>query len=289
MKANREAKAKVKDNPVSEMNEPNNKNSMDADNVRGETFKKHDIYMNELLKSLNTADKDGITEDLFISVEKHVEMYPMYDETTQWRLRKPKVGEKYVSVTQFKECLTYYALANGFSLWYEMSVEVRVVAKYGQRPARLSDPKKSKQRKQTKYPSASSDDLPTCPWRCSNPGSTVNLGVTGNPDGKTYFNRFYVCFAGLADGWKAWCRKIITLEVVNVENKDNWTWFLELLEQDLGSSRGNGLTLKSDQHKGLIEVVKDVMPNVEHRQCARHIYCGKLEGGLNSLPLFNFK
>ncbi|GJR80733.1 multidrug resistance-associated protein 5 [Tanacetum coccineum] len=42
--------------------------------------------------------------------------------------------------------------------------------------------------------------------------------------------------------------------------------------QCLGQCRGNGLTLMSDQHKGLIEVVKDVMPNAEHRQCARHIY-----------------
>ncbi|GJR49535.1 hypothetical protein Tco_1400056 [Tanacetum coccineum] len=230
-----------------EMNEPNDENSMPVDNVRGEDFEEHDIYMNELLKSLNTADKDGITEDLFISIEKHVEMYPMYDETTQWRLRKPKVGEK--------------------------SGEVRVVAKFGQRPPRLSDPEKCKQRKQTKYPCASSDDLPTCPWRCyarwmttektfqcisledehtcvrnfnfgslvnykwipkvfgdkiranpdirlcdiadlvmkkyksygkpildSNPGSTVKLGVTVNPDGKTFFDRFYVCFASGSRG-----------------------------------------------------------------------------------------
>ncbi|GJZ15879.1 multidrug resistance-associated protein 5 [Tanacetum coccineum] len=143
MKANREAKANAKDNLVSEMNEPNNENNMPVDNLRGETFKEHDNYMNELLKSLNTADKDGITEDPFISV-----------------------GEKYVSVAQFKECLTYYALANGFSLWYERSEEVRVVAKCGQRPPRLSDPEKGKQRKQTKYPCASSDELLTCPWRC---------------------------------------------------------------------------------------------------------------------------
>ncbi|GJS76393.1 hypothetical protein Tco_0726274 [Tanacetum coccineum] len=91
MKANRKAKAKAKDKPDEEMNEPNEENSMPADNVRGETFEEHDIYMNELLKSLKTADKDGITEDPFISVEKHVERYPMYDETTHWRLRKPKV------------------------------------------------------------------------------------------------------------------------------------------------------------------------------------------------------
>nr|GEW77169.1 putative wall-associated receptor kinase-like 16 [Tanacetum cinerariifolium] len=110
----------------------------------------------------------------------------------------------------------------------------------------------------------------------SNPGSTVKLGVIVNPDGKTYFDRFYVFFVGLADGWKirdannhinpvAWA-------VVNVKNKDNWTWFLEFLEQDLGSTKGNRLTLMSDQHKGLMEAIKEVMPNTEHRQCARHIY-----------------
>ncbi|GKB95173.1 hypothetical protein Tco_0981310 [Tanacetum coccineum] len=305
IKANREAKAKAKDNPVLEMNETNNENSMPADNVRGETFEEHDIYMNELLKSLNTADKDGITEDPFISIEKHVEMYLMYDETTHRRLRKPKVGEK-------------------------------VVAKCGQRPPRLSDPVKEDEHTYVRNFNFGSlvkykwitkvfgdkiranPDIRLCdiadlvmkrykckvsPNQCtdakkyalteyektigehysmlrsyekvildSNLGSTVKLGVTMNPDGKTYFDRFYVCFVGLSDGWKARCRKIIALDgsvlkspnqVVNVENKDNWTWFIELLEQDLGSSRGNGLTLMSDQHKGLIEAVKDVMPNAK--------------------------
>ncbi|GJY99527.1 multidrug resistance-associated protein 5 [Tanacetum coccineum] len=226
--------------------------------------------------NLKTADKDGISEDPFIFVEKHVERYPMYDETTHWRLKKPKVGEKYVSVAQFKECLTYYDLANGFSLWYERSCKARVVAKCGQRPRRLSDLEKGKQRKHTRYPSASIDELPTCPWRC---------------------------YARLADGWKAWYRKIIALDgcflkspnpgeilaaigrdgnnhiypvawaVVYVENKDNCTWFLELLEQDLGSSRGNGLTLMFDQHKAtskasylqlynkIMDKIKSVNPN----------------------------
>ncbi|GKC01390.1 multidrug resistance-associated protein 5 [Tanacetum coccineum] len=87
--------------------------------------------------------------------------------------------------------------------------------------------------------------------------------------------------------WKAWCRKIIALEVVNVENKDNWTWFLELLEQDLGSSRGNGLTLMSDQHKGLIEVVKDVMPNAEHRQCASLLEALEMEALVDAMDVDN--
>nr|GEY99425.1 pentatricopeptide repeat-containing protein [Tanacetum cinerariifolium] len=90
MKANRKEKAKEKDKPYSGMNEPNEENSMPVDNVRGKTFEEHNIYMNELLKSLKTADKDRITEDPFSFVEKHMERYPMHDETTHWRLRKPK-------------------------------------------------------------------------------------------------------------------------------------------------------------------------------------------------------
>ncbi|GJR80263.1 pentatricopeptide repeat-containing protein [Tanacetum coccineum] len=138
----------------------------------------------------------------------------------------------------------------------------------------------------------------------SNAGSTVRVGVTVNPDDQTYFDRFYVCFNGLKEGWKKGCRRVIALDgcflkkpnvgeiltaigrdgnnhifpvawvVVNVENKDNWSWFLELLGEDLELPTGNGLTLMSDQHKGLIEAVKDVMPHAEHRQCARHIYEG---------------
>ncbi|GKC72334.1 hypothetical protein Tco_1118217 [Tanacetum coccineum] len=41
----------------------------------------------------------------------------------------------------------------------------------------------------------------------SNPGSTIKVGVTVNPDDKTYFYRFYVCFKGLKDEWKLGCRK----------------------------------------------------------------------------------
>ncbi|GJU12065.1 multidrug resistance-associated protein 5 [Tanacetum coccineum] len=213
-------------------------------------------------------EKDGITEDPFISVEKHVERFPMLVK----------------------------------------SMEARVVAKCGQRKPRLSDPEKGKQRNQTMYPNGgSSDELPTCPWRCYassnqcthakkyalteyekeidehyamlrsyeklildfNPGSTVKLGVTMNPDGKLTLIGEMLTEIGRDRNNHIYP---VAWAVVNVENKDNWTWFLELLEHDLGSSGVNGLTLMSDQHKGLMEAVKDAMPNAEHMQCARHIY-----------------
>ncbi|XP_071695101.1 uncharacterized protein [Rutidosis leptorrhynchoides] len=136
----------------------------------------------------------------------------------------------------------------------------------------------------------------------SNPGSTVKMGVTNGLDEKVFFDKMYVCLNGLKEGWKNGCRRVIALDgcflkkpnqgelltairrdgnnhifpiawaVVSVENKQNWTWFLELISLDLEVEGGVGLTLMSDQHKGLIEAVKDIMPHAEHRQCARHIY-----------------
>nr|GFA43750.1 pentatricopeptide repeat-containing protein [Tanacetum cinerariifolium] len=138
----------------------------------------------------------------------------------------------------------------------------------------------------------------------SNEGSTVKVGVIFNLDEKTYFDMFCVCFKGLKDGQKIGCRRIISLDgcllkkpntgkiltavgrdgnnyifpiawaIMSVENKDNWSWFLDLLADDLELPNGIGLTLMSNQHKGLTEAVKDVMPLVEHQQCARHIYEG---------------
>ncbi|CAI9299567.1 unnamed protein product [Lactuca saligna] len=113
----------------------------------------------------------------------------------------------------------------------------------------------------------------------SNPGSTCQVGVTTNPDGMNYFHRFYICFKALSVSWKRGCRRVIGLDgcflkgqvkgellttigidannqvypiawvVVDVENKSNWTWFLELLSGDLDLIDGRGLIVISDQHK----------------------------------------
>ncbi|CAI9288541.1 unnamed protein product [Lactuca saligna] len=63
----------------------------------------------------------------------------------------------------------------------------------------------------------------------------------------------------------------IAWAVVSVESKETWKWFIDLLIEDLGMGVGHGLTLISDQHKGLLEAVKERVPAAEHRQCARHI------------------
>jgi len=41
----------------------------------------------------------------------------------------------------------------------------------------------------------------------------------------------------------------IAWAVVDVENKPNWTWFIDLLRDDLDLHDGRGLVVISDQHK----------------------------------------
>ncbi|KAL4585548.1 hypothetical protein LXL04_010170 [Taraxacum kok-saghyz] len=132
--------------------------------------------------------------------------------------------------------------------------------------------------------------------RRSNPGSTVQALLD-----RGFFKGFYVCFKGVRDGWVDGCRKIISIDgcflksickgellsavgrdandniyplawaIVVVENKELWQWFLDLLMNDIQGGNGGGLTIMPDGHKGLIEAIKDRVPDAEHRLCARHI------------------
>ncbi|XP_017405957.2 uncharacterized protein LOC108319359 [Vigna angularis] len=123
--------------------------------------------------------------------------------------------------------------------------------------------------------------------RC-NPGSTVQIKVDSH-NGDTIFQRMYVCLKACKDNFKS-CRPIICLDgcflkgyykgelltavgrdpndqmlplayaVVEVENKDSWTWFLQLLIQDLGGS------------EGLVPAIQELLPGTEQRFCMRHLY-----------------
>nr|GEU75214.1 multidrug resistance-associated protein 5 [Tanacetum cinerariifolium] len=283
-------KNKAKGNSALDMNEPNTKNNMHDDTTGGETLVEHDIYINELLTRLKTTNENGKTQDLFISIEIHVDKYPMYDETICWRLRKPKVGKNYVTDDKFKEFLTYYALVNGFSLWMieEKTFHVKSLVdehtcvgnfnfgslvNYKWIENVFGDKIRANQRIVEEHYALLRSYEKTI--LNSSHGSTVKLRVTINPDEKPYFDRFYVCFVRLADGWKAGCRKVIALDGCFLRSLNQ--------EEDLGCSRGNGLTLMSDQHKLLKLSCHD-----EHKLCARHNYEGfrKHYNGLEFKNLF---
>ncbi|XP_014521852.1 uncharacterized protein LOC106778409 [Vigna radiata var. radiata] len=135
----------------------------------------------------------------------------------------------------------------------------------------------------------------------TNPGSTVQIKVD-NINGEVIFQRFYACLKACKDNFVS-CRPIVGLDgcflktkyggellttvgrdgneqmlpiayaVVEVENKESWTWFLELLIEDLGGKDVcAGITFISDQQKGLLAAFQDLLPGVEQRFCVRHLY-----------------
>ncbi|CAN1785424.1 hypothetical protein LINPERHAP1_LOCUS16869 [Linum perenne] len=137
----------------------------------------------------------------------------------------------------------------------------------------------------------------------TNPGSTVKIKVdVDNPEQQPLFQRMYICFDALRKGFLAGCRRIVSLDgsfmkglckgevlsaigrdandqmypiawcIVEVESRDSWDWFLELLQLDLDIGEGGGWCFASDQQKGLVPSIANLFPNAEHRLCARHIY-----------------
>jgi hypothetical protein len=137
----------------------------------------------------------------------------------------------------------------------------------------------------------------------SNPGSTI--AVTLNPDitDRPVFERMYICLDGCKKGFAAGCRRIVGLDgcflkgpvsgqllcavgrdpnnqmypiawaCVENENYDSWYWFISLLQKDIQiNNQGDGWVIISDQQKGPIKAVNEIIPEAEHRMCARHIY-----------------
>ncbi|XP_048138643.1 uncharacterized protein LOC115734876 isoform X2 [Rhodamnia argentea] len=157
--------------------------------------------------------------------------------------------------------------------------------------------------------------------RATNPGSMVTLKVEKpNIDSKALFERMYICFAACKKGFLDGCRKVVGLDgcflkgickreilcaigrnandqmfpiawaVVRVESGDTWSWFLGNLMWDLNinSTYGQGWVIISDKQKGLLQAVADLLPAIEHRMCARHIYAnwGKKYKGIQMQRLF---
>ncbi|XP_023760901.1 uncharacterized protein LOC111909328 [Lactuca sativa] len=132
-----------------------------------------------------------------------------------------------------------------------------------------------------------------------NEGSIVEIDFDTDGD-KKRFKRFFICLAAYSKGLLAGCRPYIALDachlkgkftsvlaaatgidgnnsifpiaysVLESESTQSWTWFLESLKKSIGMP--DGLVISSDMQKGLEVAVMHIYPNVEHRECVRHLY-----------------
>ncbi|XP_019150966.1 PREDICTED: uncharacterized protein LOC109147763 [Ipomoea nil] len=138
----------------------------------------------------------------------------------------------------------------------------------------------------------------------TNPNYTCEVKLSDLKEkGKERFLRMYICWEVTREGFKH-CRKIIGLDgchlkcktggvlltavgidaneslfpiayaVVEGENKDFWTWFLQFLKKDLklGPLVQSQYTLMLDKQKGLIQACESTLQGVRHRFCVRHLH-----------------
>ncbi|XP_056694728.1 uncharacterized protein [Spinacia oleracea] len=139
--------------------------------------------------------------------------------------------------------------------------------------------------------------------KASSPGNVMELRVdkTKKVDPPT-FQRFFVCFDGLKQGWKEGCRKVICVDAaflktflggqilsavgrdgndqmypiawaaVEGENNLSWEWFFTHLQSCLDLGDGTDIAMISDEHQAILHAVSTILPKAEHRHCARHIF-----------------
>ncbi|XP_022862880.1 uncharacterized protein LOC111383052 [Olea europaea var. sylvestris] len=139
------------------------------------------------------------------------------------------------------------------------------------------------------------------PWDYCEELKRTNIGTIALVEGHVgEFRQLYICIGALRDGFIRGCRGVIRVDgcflktelggqllttigvdanngiysvayvVVEVENGDNWKWFLELLEDDLHIHNSQHWIFISDKQKGLTNAIGTLFENSEH--CVRHLY-----------------
>jgi hypothetical protein len=137
----------------------------------------------------------------------------------------------------------------------------------------------------------------------TNPGSVISFCTIPNDN---RFHRIFISLAASIFGFSH-CRPLLGLDgchiktkyqgviltatavdamgclfpyayaVVDIENNDNWLWFLQNLRRSIQLSNPallttpKALTILSDRQKGLIEGIRTILPLSAHGYCVRHL------------------
>ncbi|XP_076937523.1 uncharacterized protein LOC143605201 [Bidens hawaiensis] len=153
-----------------------------------------------------------------------------------------------------------------------------------------------------------------------NLGSTMKIVVEPptNPESITrQFKRVYVCLVALKYGFKALNMDLHGLDgafmkgtfpgqmlttvgldsnngiypvcyaIMESESNYSWTWFLELLSEDLEIGSNSWFTFMSDRQKGLLQAIQTLFPCAEHRYCLRHIHENMKLAGYRGRAVFD--
>lgn len=78
----------------------------------------------------------------------------------------------------------------------------------------------------------------------------------------------------------------ICYALVERETADSWTWFLQVLDQDIGISNDqHAWTFMSNKQKGLINAFEYLFPNVDNRFCVRNLLNNMKRDEFNSVAV----
>ncbi|XP_071690280.1 uncharacterized protein [Rutidosis leptorrhynchoides] len=204
-----------------------------------------------------------------------------------------KENSKFPNVTSFRRALNHHALTNEFEYSIEKS-----------EPTRFTTRCKQIKCKWRIHASILQDRITFQVKSLVEPHTCIQSSMSGNKcattTGQKRFLRFFISLAACSNGFLSGCRPYISLDachlkgkfngvlaaatgvdgnnsifpvgygVLESENTKSWTWFLELLKKAIGVP--DGLVISSDMQKGLEVAITQVYPNVEHRECIRHLY-----------------
>jgi hypothetical protein len=132
------------------------------------------------------------------------------------------------------------------------------------------------------------------------PGSVVEIDTEVTEDGKVYFSKFFMCLKPCIDGFKAGCRPYLSINssvltgkwngqlaacnaldghnwmfpvaigLFQSETEASWTWFMMQLKMCIGPV--SPLAIHTDTCKGLENVIKNIFPHAEQRECFGHMW-----------------
>ncbi|KAL0428872.1 UNVERIFIED_CONTAM: hypothetical protein Sradi_0513200 [Sesamum radiatum] len=183
-------------------------------------------------------------EDDLVSLEgsegSDCEKHPVYKESSSMKNLKLVAGMKFENAAQFRVVLRDWCIRNGVDLEFLRNEAARVTAKC---------------------------KVKGCEWRIH--ASLVLGGPTFQIKTiKVYGGQLLVAVG--RDGNDNMFP--IAMAVVQVENRDSWGWFVGELLDDIGGLGTSKWSFISDRQKGLVEALKDLVPDSEHRFCVRHMY-----------------